>query len=110
MQMQRYLRTKPFICINSETYFTFTKCRLKEAQNVLLHLARYRPSNFGISTGILMQIIRHVCHSPPIKHKYLRDALRDVRFQEIISDYGMFFLHDLDLDRHCIDEIPAEDP
>ena len=108
--MKRYVRKKPFICIKSETYFTFTKCRLKEAQNVLLHLARYRPSNFGISTGILMHIIRHVCHSPTIKHQYLRDALRDVRFQEIISDYGMFFLHDLDLNRHCIDEIPAEDP
>ena len=57
-----------------------------------------------------MHMIRHVCHSPIIKHRYLRDALRDVRFQEIISDYGMFFLHDLDLDLHCIQEIPMEDP
>ena len=108
--MKRYLEEKPFICIPSETYFSFTKRRLKEGQNVLLHLARYRPSNFGISTGILMHIIRHVCHSPVAKQKYLRDALRDIRFQEVMSDYGMFFLHDLDLDRHCIDEIPSEDP
>jgi hypothetical protein len=108
--MEDYLEKKPFICIESETYFTFTQRRLKEAQNVLLHLAKYRPSNFGISTGILMHIIRHVCHSPIVKHRYLRDALRDVRFQEIMSDYGMFFLHDLNLDLHCIEEIPVEDP
>ena len=57
-----------------------------------------------------MHIIRHVCHSPIAQQKYLREALRDVRFQEVMNDYGMFFLHDLDLDRHCIHEIPTEDP
>ena len=89
--MEQYLEAEPFICVSSETYFTFTKRRLKEAQNVLLDLARYRPSNFGISAGILMHMICHTCHSPIVKSKYLRDALRDVRFEEIRSDYGMFF-------------------
>jgi hypothetical protein len=83
---------------------------LKEAQNVLLNLARYRPSNFGISTGILMHMIRATCHSPIVKLKYLNDALRDVRFEEIMDDYGMFFLHDLDLEHHCILGIPSTDP
>ena len=110
LQMKRYLEGKPFICIPSEIYFSFTKHWLKEGQNVLLHLERYQPSNFGISTGILMHIIQHVCHSPVAKQKYLQDALCDIRFQEVMSDYGMFFLHDLDLDHHCIDEIPSEDP
>jgi hypothetical protein len=101
-QMQQYLKAEPFICVSSETYFTFTKRRLKEVQNVLLYLARYRPSNFGLSTAILMHMIRQTCHSPIVKTKYILDTLRDVRFQEIMSDYGMFFLHDLDLDHHCI--------
>ena len=57
-----------------------------------------------------MHIIRHTCHLPTVKAKYLLDALRDVHFQEIMSDYGMFFLHDLDLDRHCILGIPDTDP
>ena len=108
--MKIYLEKKPFICIRLETYFTFTKCQLKEAHNVLLHLARYRPSNFGISTDILMHIIQHVCHSPIAEQKYLQEALWDVRFQEVMNDYGMFFLHDLDLDCHCIHEIPTKDP
>ena len=108
--MKKYLKKKPFICIRLETYFTFTKCWLKEAQNVLLHLARYRPLNFGISTGILMHIIWHVRHSPIAQQKYLQEALQDVRFQEVMNNYGMFFLHDLDLYHHCIHEIPTKDP
>ena len=57
-----------------------------------------------------MHIIQHVCHSPVTKHTYLQVALQDIRFQEVMSNYGMFFLHDLDLDHHCINEIPTEDP
>ena len=110
-KMKEYLKKSPFICIPSNTYFTFTRRRLRECQNVLLDLARYRPSNFGISVAILMHMIRYVCHSPDVKNKpYLQDALRDVRFQEVMSDWGMFFLHDLDLEHHCILEIVASDP
>ena len=108
--MKRYLKRSPVICVPSKTYFTFAKRRLRECQNVLLDLARHRPSNFGLSVAILMHMIRHVCHSPEAKQSYLRDALRDVRFQEVMSDYGMFFLHDLDLEGHCIHEIAAFDP
>jgi hypothetical protein len=109
-QMQQYLEAEPFICMSSETYFTFTKRRLKEVHNVLLYLARYRPSNFGLSTAILMHMICQTCHSPIVKTKYILDILRDVHFQEIMSDYGMFFLRDLDLDRHCILQILDADP
>jgi hypothetical protein len=45
-----------------------------------------------------------------VKPKYICDALRDVHFKEIMSDHGMFFWHDLDLDHHCILGIPDTDP
>jgi hypothetical protein len=108
--MREFIRRSPLLVVKSETFFAFTRRRMKEGQNVLLDLARYRPSNFGISTAILMHIIRYVCHTPVVKQGYLRDGLRDVRFEEIITDYGMFFLHDLDLEHHCITSIPAKDP
>jgi hypothetical protein len=108
--MEEYVKAKPFICIKSETYFTFAKQWLKEAQNVLLNLARYRPSNFGISVGILMHMIHYVCHMPIKVQKCLEDALQDVNFQEIMKDDGIFFLHALDLECHCILEIPSSDP
>jgi hypothetical protein len=108
--MKRFLNQAPFLVVKSEVFFTFTRRRLKESQNVLLDLARYRPSNFGLSTAILMHMIRYVCHTPIAKQGYLRDALRDLRFQEIMHDYGMFFLHDLELENHCILSIPTHDP
>jgi hypothetical protein len=96
--------------VTSETFFTFTWRRLKEAQNVLLDLVRHRPSNFGISTALIMHLIWFVCYTPVAKKGYLHDALRDVQFEEIMSDYGMFFLHNLDLENHCIHAIPPRDP
>jgi hypothetical protein len=59
-KMKEYLKKSPFICIPSNTYFTFTKRRLRECQNVLLDLARHRPSNFGISIAILMHRILYI--------------------------------------------------
>ena len=56
-----------------------------------------------------MYMIHQTCHSPIVKAKYICDNLRDVCFQEIVSSYGMFFLHDLDLDHHCILGIPDTD-
>ena len=55
-------------------------------------------------------MIRATCHSPIVKLKYLNDTLRDVHFEEIMEDYGMLFLHDLDLEHHCILGIPSPDP
>jgi hypothetical protein len=56
-------------------------------------------------------MIHYVCYSPDIKNKpYLWDALRDVCFQEVMSDWGMIFLHDLDLKHHRILEIIVSDP
>ena len=57
-----------------------------------------------------MHMIQATCHSPIIKLKYLNDALRDMHFEEIMEDYGTFFLHDLDLEHHCIHGIPSTDP
>jgi hypothetical protein len=108
-KMQEYLECTPFICVSSDVFFRFAKRRLKELQNVQLHLARYRPSNFGTSTGILMHLIRHVCHSPIAKQQFLRDALRELRFEETMVDFGMFFLQGLDLDRHRIRDITPVD-
>src|ERR1700676_2448900 len=108
--MRRFLERSPFLVVKSEVFFTFTRRRLNETQDVLLDIARYRRTNFGISTAILMHMIRHVCHTPIVKNGYLHDALRDVRFEETMINHGMFFLQDLDLESHCIHEIPAEDP
>jgi hypothetical protein len=47
-------------------------------------------------------MIHQMCHSPIVEAKYICDTLRDVCFEEIMSNHGMFFLHNLDLDCCCI--------
>ena len=75
-----------------------------------LALARARPSNYGVTTTTIMHLIHHTCHSPIIEKDYLWDALRDLRFEEIRETFGMFFLHNLNMDDKYISEIVTEDP
>lgn len=96
--------------MKSKVYFKFTKWRLLELQNVHLQLAHYRPSNYGVSTSVQMHLMCHTCHSPEVKKDYLMDALRELRFEEIMMDYGMFFIHNLDLENHYIRCIVKVDP
>ena len=57
-----------------------------------------------------MHLMCHTCHSPEVKKDYLMDALRELRFEEIMMDYGMFFIHNLDLENHYIRCIVKVDP
>ena len=75
-----------------------------------LVLARARPSNYGVTTTIIMRLIHHTCHFPIIEKDYLWDALRDLRFEEIHETFRMFVLHDLNMDGKYISEIVTEDP
>jgi hypothetical protein len=108
-RMKRFIRQSSILVIKSKTFFAFTSRRLKEAQNVLLNLAKYRPSNFGISTAILISNAYDTFHLPHTCHQegLSLGHLRDIHFEEIMTDCGMFFLHDLDLDHHCIHSIPT---
>ena len=109
-QMHEVVKSDPFLLVPSDVFFRWLARRLLELRNVQLALARARPSNYGVTTAIIMHLIRHICHSPIIEKDYLRDALRDVRFEEVRETFGMFFLHDLDMDNLYITEIIAEDP
>ena len=73
-------------------------------------MAKVQPSNFGVSTCLLVHLMRHTIHSPVAEKPYLRRALRDLRFEEVSHTFGMFFIHDLDTDRWCINGIEADDP
>ena len=109
-QMVKVVESDPFLLVPSSVFFPWLARRLLELRNVQLALARARPSNYGVSTSIIMHLIRHTCHSPIIEKNYLRDGLRDLRFEEVCETFGMFFLHDLDMGKKYIADIVAEDP
>src|ERR1700679_2189360 len=106
--MKHYLsRTNlPILAVKSEVYWGFQIRRMKEIRNVQLHLSKFRPKNYGTITSVLMHMMRHIPHAPVVKARYLKDALRDLYFNQVMERFGTFFLHDLDLQRGvltCID-------
>ena len=108
--MAKVVESDPFLLVLSDVFFLWLARQLLELRNVQLVLARARPSNYRVTTTIIMHLICHTCHSPIIEKDYLWDALRDLRFEEIRETFGMFFLHDLNMDGKYISEIITEDP
>jgi hypothetical protein len=109
--MKRYLsRTKsPILAVKSEVYWGFQIRRMKEIRNVQLHLSKSRPKNYGTITSVLMHMMQYIPHSPMVKTEYLKDALRDLYFDQVMERFGTFFLHDLDLKRGTLIRIDRKD-
>ena len=79
---------------------------------VRIHLTQFRfnTSNFGISTFIVMHLLRHTVHSPIPDTPWLTAALMKLRFQKTMGTFGMFFLHDLDTNLWYITGIEVGNP
>ena len=108
--MDAFLKSEPFIVVESKVYFLWLSLRLQALKQVQLKMARHGPSNFGISTCIVMHLLRCTVHSPIPDTPWLTAALRDLRFQETVDTFGMFFLHDLDTNLWYITEIEVSNP
>jgi hypothetical protein len=80
-----------------------------ELFNVQIHMARHRAENYGTVTAVLMHLIRCVNHSPIALSSYLRETLKELRYEEKRERFRMFFLHDLDLENGTIQGIDEED-
>jgi hypothetical protein len=107
--MDKFLESEPLLCVRSDVFFKFQARRLKELMNVQLAIAKRRPKNYGIMTAVNMHLMRHVPHSPKAIEPYLSEALQDLQFRSVIGTFGMFFLHELDIDRAYLPEIQQED-
>lgn len=107
--MTDFLSSEPFIVVKSEVYFQWLSFRLQALKEVQLSMAKHGPSNFGLSTCIVMHLIRHIVHSPTSDKPYLTEALRELRFEEVMHHFGMFFLHDLNTDLWCLEQIDEVD-
>jgi hypothetical protein len=108
--MQTYLEdANPILAVKSELYFGFQIRRMRELRNVQMHMAKYRPENYGTITSVLMHMTRHIAHSPVATEGYLKDALRELHFQTAMERFGTFFLHDMDLEHAAMPWIDEKD-
>lgn len=87
--MNKVVESHPFVFVSSNIFFPWLARRIRELQNVQMKLAKAQPSNYGVSTSVIMHLICHTCHTPLIEKDYLREALRSLRFEEIWSTFGM---------------------
>jgi hypothetical protein len=69
-----------------------------ELRNLQMKLSKIRPPNYGIATSVIMYLIRYVAITPINTHTYLNNALMDLNFGPHVERFGMFFLHDIDLE------------
>jgi hypothetical protein len=72
-------------------------------------LAALHPPNYGTISTIVIHLIRHLMVTPQVSHQFLARSLRDSRFEEVMMDFGMFFLHNLDLETMALLDCQEED-
>jgi hypothetical protein len=58
---------------------------------------------------LILYLLRHCLTTPGVKNVELSGILRKLRFEEVMMGWGSFFLHELDLKRIRIPEVPEED-
>jgi hypothetical protein len=68
-----------------------------------------RPLNYGTISTLLIHLMRHVMVTPRVTHNFLAKALRDVRFEEVMMAFGVFFLQELDLEKGLLPDVQEED-
>jgi hypothetical protein len=53
--------------------------------------------------------MRHVMVTPKVTHGFLAKSLRDLRFEEVMMSFGLFFLQDLDVEKAILSDIQDDD-
>lgn len=67
-----------------------------------------RVPNYLSLSLVIAHLVRLTLVNTRIKTAQLRDAMRELRFEEIMMGYGFFFLHDMDLKKLTLRHIPKD--
>lgn len=108
-KMKKYCEDDPILWVSSKTFFEFNQRRLLALAAVQRRIAMTRPSNYGLTSTLIMHLIRSVCHAPDVRLPHLQRALTDLSYEVNSERFGIFFLHTLDMETNFIAEIEAED-
>ncbi len=69
------------------------------------------PDNFLILSGVLSYLYQSVVSTPVKVHTFVRRALAELLYGNVVARFGMFFLHNLDvtLEESIFPELSAVD-
>jgi len=108
----KYLESDPILWLPSSLWFGFLSRRVFELQKTQMTLQRqqHRRPNYGVLTSIVTHMLRCVSSTPIVYEAHLRESLLALNYQPTIDRFGMFFLHDLELEKvKCLPEVQAKD-
>ena len=112
-QANKYIKNlDPIIWLSTIDWLRFIQRRVKEMSNfqVKLYLFKHPVENYGVLTSILTHIIQHVGITQIVMDPDLRYNLKVLHFEAISSQFGCFFLHDLDLTNRKLKEVQQKNP
>ncbi|KAJ7148192.1 hypothetical protein C8R43DRAFT_952798 [Mycena crocata] len=111
--MARYIAesSTAILWISSKTWFKFISARLHALYDLQQQFASIKPPNFITLSGLVAFMLQSLNSTPQRVESFVRRALGLVRFDGVMSRYGMFFLHNLEITHPTvipeIDEVDA---
>jgi len=81
---------------------------MKELRNVQMHMAKYRPENYGTITSVLMHMTRHIA-TRPSQHWLPQGCPAGASLLHGDEEFGTFFLHEMDLEHATVLQINEQD-
>src|ERR1700735_1683507 len=97
--MKGFLSTgNPILWLPSNVIFAFQRHRIGSCQAALSRLSKLQSPIKGTLVSLLSYMMRSVDTNPITTESYLKDALRDLNYHGVVAYFGMFFLHELNLD------------
>jgi len=67
-----------------------------------MHMAKYRPDNYGTITSVLMHMTWHISHLPEASTVYLKNVLWELHFHTVMERFGTVFLHEMDMEHATV--------
>jgi len=71
---------------------------------------RREPENKGVICGVLMHLIRSIDSTPTDVPAHVRESLSALKMRQVVSRFGMMFIHDLDLSPNSETTLPGVRP
>src|SRR5277367_5481516 len=102
--------SNPILWIPSHIWFNFLSKRMQSIYQVQHQLYTTHPPNYGILMGLLTYLLQSILFTPQTVSSYVNESLALLQFHQVVDRFGMFFLHDLNLNqRICLPPVLRKD-
>jgi hypothetical protein len=102
VQARNRINDGSILWLPSEIWFQFLAGRLDALRRSYEIIYHKEPENHGVLAGLWTYLMQSVMFTPTMVHSYVTNSLAMLRFKQRVDRFGMFFLHDLNLEKRSI--------